>query len=531
MSFLAPLFLIGGLAVALPIIFHLIRRTTREKLPFSSLMFLMPTPPKLTRRNRLDNIFLLLLRCLVLLLLALGFARPFLQKGSSMNQNPGMGRQILVLLDKSASMQREELWSRATARALETVGRASPLDELAVVAFDRGAERVVAFEEWNSWPAAERGSRTAQRIRELKPGWGATGTGTALMAASEMLSDAASKRNAPASGIAQQIVLISDLQEGSGVDSLQGYEWPRGLEIEIKQIHAAPPGNAGLQRVAESEDLKAGGADPLRVRVLNSPDSTREQFELRWMGATNLGTETTPVYVPPGQNRIVQAPPPGADMSRLVLSGDDSPFDNTVHVGSTAPEQVTILFFGDDSPDDPGALLFYLHRAFQPTSRQEIRIRAVNPDAPLESGELEHAHLAIVHLLQGGQSTQALRDFASRGKIVFIPMTSPAQAETVAAFIAGFAVEEDQTFGYTMLSQIAFEHPLFAPFADPRFSDFTKIHFWRYRRFSADAIPQSRVLARFENSDPALVQFPLGSGSILVLASGWQPKDSQLALS
>ena len=34
MNFLAPLFLIGALAVAGPVIYHLVRRTTRERLPF-----------------------------------------------------------------------------------------------------------------------------------------------------------------------------------------------------------------------------------------------------------------------------------------------------------------------------------------------------------------------------------------------------------------------------------------------------------------------------------------------------------------
>src|SRR5207245_8874893 len=80
MSFLAPLFFLGALAVSLPIIFHLIRRTTRERTPFSSLMFLQPSPPRLTRRSRLEHILLLLLRCLVLCLLAFGFARPFLKR-------------------------------------------------------------------------------------------------------------------------------------------------------------------------------------------------------------------------------------------------------------------------------------------------------------------------------------------------------------------------------------------------------------------------------------------------------------------
>jgi hypothetical protein len=40
-----------------------------------------------------------------------------------------------------------------------------------------------------------------------------------------------------------------------------------------------------------------------------------------------------------------------------------------------------------------------------------------------------------------------------------------------------------------------------------------------------------RVLARFENGDPALLQLPVGRGTLMVLAAGWYPADSQLALS
>src|SRR5438552_7813509 len=98
MSFLAPLFLFGALAVALPIVFHLIRRTSREKTPFSSLMFLMPTPPRVTRRSRLENILLLILRCMVLCLLALGFARPFVQRPVQADSKSGAARRIVLLL-------------------------------------------------------------------------------------------------------------------------------------------------------------------------------------------------------------------------------------------------------------------------------------------------------------------------------------------------------------------------------------------------------------------------------------------------
>jgi hypothetical protein len=81
-----------------------------------------------------------------------------------------------------------------------------------------------------------------------------------------------------------------------------------------------------------------------------------------------------------------------------------------------------------------------------------------------------------------------------------------------------------------MLAEIEFAHPLFAPFADPRFSDFTKIHFWKHRKLDFVST-NAHLVARFDDGDPALAQINVGKGTLFVLASGWQPGDSQLALS
>src|SRR5947199_4397780 len=126
MSFLAPLFLLGALAVSLPVIFHLIRRTTRERTPLSSLMFLQPSPPRLTRRSRLEHILLLLLRCAVICLLALGFARPFLKKAVVADPSAAGAKRIVVLVDSSASMRRANLWADARARVDSILARTSP---------------------------------------------------------------------------------------------------------------------------------------------------------------------------------------------------------------------------------------------------------------------------------------------------------------------------------------------------------------------------------------------------------------------
>jgi hypothetical protein len=99
--------------------------------------------------------------------------------------------------------------------------------------------------------------------------------------------------------------------------------------------------------------------------------------------------------------------------------------------------------------------------------------------------------------------------------------------------LAGLAAEEAKSESYAMLGQIDFQHPVFAPFADPRFSDFTKIHFWKHRRLNPAQIPSARVLARFDGpeADPAILQIPVGKGNIFLLTFGWFPSDSQFALS
>src|SRR5438132_1586992 len=137
MSFLAPLFLFGALALALPVVFHLIRRTSKEKMAFSSLMFLQPTPPRVTRRNRLEHILLLILRCLVLGFLALGFARPFFQKPMAADPDTDAGKKIVLLVDTSASMRRQNLWSLALAKAEAVLNATSPFDRVAVFTFDQ----------------------------------------------------------------------------------------------------------------------------------------------------------------------------------------------------------------------------------------------------------------------------------------------------------------------------------------------------------------------------------------------------------
>ena len=136
MSLLTPLYILGLSAIVAPIVFHLIRRSPRGEVPFSSLMFLSPTPPSVTRRSRLDHWLLLLLRATALALLAFAFARPFLRQPALLDNGEVPRRRIALLIDTSASMRRGDLWPRAKAMARQS-DRRLPADRSTGLVFLR----------------------------------------------------------------------------------------------------------------------------------------------------------------------------------------------------------------------------------------------------------------------------------------------------------------------------------------------------------------------------------------------------------
>jgi len=536
MSFLAPLFLLGGLAIALPVVFHLVRRSSREKQIFSSLMFLKPTPPRMTRRNRLEHILLLLLRCLAVCILAFAFARPFLQKPMAARPTNTAGAQVVILVDTSASMKRDGVWAEALEKAEAAFKKATPADRVAVLTFDDQVRSLLSFEQWAAMNASERTAIAAQRLSEAKPTWHATHLGNALVAAAETITDA--EKREPHTG-PRRIVLITDLQEGSRLDGLQGHEWPRGLEVVVEPVKAKRPTNASLQWVMDADESAQTTSDaPVRIRVSNSTDSKREQFQVRWAGVTG---DSLDAYVPPGQSRIVPAPKlaTNAAAERITLSGDEEDFDNTAYVVQLKADEVNVLYLGNDAETDSAQSLYYLKRAFQDTRRQAVRLitdeaarrtpfSTTNPPPRLGGYKLA----IVTSTLSEGRSDE-VRQFLTNGGTALLVMNDPQMANTLGILIGtpNVGVTEASVANYAMFGQMDFTHPLLAPFSDPRFGDFTKIRFWKHRKLASEKLPDARVVASYDDNDPAILEVPAGRGRVFVLTFSWRPADGQFALS
>src|SRR4051812_33871957 len=102
MNFLNPWMLFGAAAVASPIIIHLLARKHVNRVVWAAMRFLTATVERNQRKLTLEDILLLIMRCLVLILLACALARPAL-RGTAL-AGIGGSETAILLLDESGSM-------------------------------------------------------------------------------------------------------------------------------------------------------------------------------------------------------------------------------------------------------------------------------------------------------------------------------------------------------------------------------------------------------------------------------------------
>ena len=124
MTFLNPLFLLGALGIALPILAHLLNKHQFKRTDWAAMQFLNRAVNVRSRQIKLRDLLLLVLRCLAVLLLVLAFAKPILEQSSgALASKLGERRAgVVIAIDSSFSMQHSDGSSTRFEQALEKVG-------------------------------------------------------------------------------------------------------------------------------------------------------------------------------------------------------------------------------------------------------------------------------------------------------------------------------------------------------------------------------------------------------------------------
>src|SRR5580765_6894193 len=214
MAFLAPIFLVGAVAAAIPIVLHLLKREPEVHVKFSAVKLLRAAPVEHAQKRHLRELLLLALRVAALLLLAFAFARPFLNSSAS----AAASGVTVVALDTSLSMSAPGQFEKGRQLARQAIDKAG------------GTTAVMTFADTatvTSQPSTD-GRLARAAIDRARPGVSSTSYRNALNAAASLLH-----------GRHGTIVVVTDLQ-ANGWDAGDQVALPSSIAIEIADVGAAP---------------------------------------------------------------------------------------------------------------------------------------------------------------------------------------------------------------------------------------------------------------------------------------------------
>src|SRR6185503_18004761 len=144
----------------------------------------------------------------------------------------------------------------------------TPQDEVALFTFGDRLQTVVGFDDEVSENKTNRLDVIRTRLRSLKPTWSTTDLGIALVTLANELDTSTDAKQSHAE---PQIVVVSDFQKSSRLESLQAYEWPESVKVIA---HSLAPKDTTNSFAHLLENLEDEETTEWRVRVANSSDSS-----------------------------------------------------------------------------------------------------------------------------------------------------------------------------------------------------------------------------------------------------------------
>ena len=509
MQFLSPWFLVGALAIGLPIFLHLFQKEKKNSLSFASLMFLRRLPVKQTRRRRLKYLLLLALRCLAFLLIVAAFARP-VATGAWLNLNPLAARSVAILIDRSMSVSQTSAWQESLRAARNQIQSLSEGDEAMIIQFGQLVETVTSWED-----SPEKLLEALQS--KVQPSYESTSYAEGMRVAAEHLQEARNNKKV--------IFLITDMQR-EGLASSGGWKAPPEITVEV-HIVEVPDQNLYVQQVRLNRDVFGKKyPNPILVSLATSPPRQLEgEVQLYLDG--ELRDRQSFLTGENGSALLTFDPfelDEGSTRGRIVANySDPLQADNTFHfvVERQSPRMIALLA---SSKTDRNA--FFLERALSAGENLPYSVKRPNS---INQVNLDPAAtpLLILDNLSSLPSASAIQDYLEKGGGVIVVLGDKARPEAynqqwetlLPARLVERRFVRSGKKPFTSMTEISWEHPAFAVFQDVYKSTISTTQFFSY--WKLEALPESVVFARFSEGDPALVEnAPEKPGRLILFSAG-----------
>lgn len=491
MGLLSPWFLAGALAVGLPIWLHLLRQHRRTTQSFSSVMFFERRLQSSVQSRRLRYLLLLALRIALLLLLAVAFASPFINRKTIA---PSAKTLTIIAVDRSFSMRYGDRMKQAKLRAQEELRNVRGRGLVEVLAVDSRVEALTT-------PTLDRRELNAA-IDAIQPDdlAGSFGQFVRALRAQEQTS-----------GMWLDVKFVSDMQR-------------TGMPRTFADLQAGPHTALRLISVAQAKEPNWA------IETVNAP--AHVYGEKAHVTATVAGWQTGPArktiaLLMDGKTiatKEVNVPANGR--APVEFSGFDVPYG--FHRAEVAMEQHDQLSEDDSFPfplqrSDPRKILFvttggrprdalYYRAAMESATDTGLTVQ-LTPLDQVSDRDLAQGAFVVLNdpgMLSTGNDRRLLQYVRKGGSLLIAIGARSADGERVPVTEDRFRIDR-QAQGVTFVDgQTAALRDL---------GQFTNVQFFETARLEPQ--PDARILMKLADGSPLLVEERIGAGRVLTFASGF----------
>jgi hypothetical protein len=545
MHLLNPLFLLGILGVALPVLIHLMGRHKAPLYHFAAIDFILRSQKRIEARLKLQHLFLLLLRAGVILLVALALAKPLLQeRGMALAPTSAPSSNVFII-DNSLSMgyktSEGTLLARAETWARELIGSLSSHDEGCVI-----TTSTLAGQYAPPLLISDKGL-LLESLGRIEPSFYSAPLNPSIEKALSLLKG--SKKEL------KRIFLFTDLTQNSWRETQKLADSLKEGSVLLHVIDTTKGQtlpNLAITALESSYDwTKKDGKVHLRVTVHNFSDTPVKNLLVK-VGWGDKPTSNNGKDVAQGFLDL-------SPLSQAVKEFFLDPYEGTIHWGYVEiayPEGLiadNLRYFTLPSVKDISVLLidgapsiylyqsesFYLERALNPTrlNRSCIKPKVVIPQ---EVPHVNFKDFDVVVLVNVGelpsQKVAELKGYVKEGGRVLFGLGNNVLPEYYNTSLSELlpklrmAVEFPEESGALHLGPLDTTHPLFRVFAGESSALLGAPSFFKVFLVEPQAISVSDGLATagnvgtilsYSNGAPALMEMQCGRGRSMLFTSSF----------
>lgn len=536
------LLMLGWLAAAAaPILIHLWNRRRYREEPWAAMSFLLAAIRNNARRIRVEQWLLLAVRTLLVVLVVLAMAEPYLEQ-AGLGLVGGQRTLKVIVVDGSYSMAYKPTASsrfeRARQLAAQLVDDSAEGDAFALVLLGQPPVAVVAA------PTADR-REFVDEIEHLALVHSGADLPATLAKVEEILASADGARFAR-----REVYFFSDLGRNTWAPDLDGADAQRQFEARLDRLARqaalvvvdlgqAATENAAVTALRATAPLVTAGRELAfegQVRNFGSQARARQQVELYVDGRR---VKEAQVDLPAGQEATVSLAyrfeTPGMHAVELRLPSDLLDLDNHRWLCLPVKERISVLCVdGKPATAAMNGAADYLALALDPRAAAGAP-GWIRPEVVPESALLERdlAQYDAIFLCNVGQFTaseaRALEGYLKQGGGLVFFLGDQVRAERYNQELAGERgprvlparigpLRQEARYQFDPLG---YRHPLVSSFAGREQAGLLSTPIYKYFHLQLAESSRAKVALALAGGDPAIVEEPIHRGrSILVATDG-----------